>query len=69
MKNDRLGIAIGGEFRLRQAIEVQVRAKHQDALSAFTSEWLKAAIEEEIQREIKEEMNRVASPHCLWSSQ
>jgi hypothetical protein len=55
--------------RLREAIAVQVRRKHQDELSAATGQLQKAAIEEKIRREIKEQIKRVASPYSLWSSQ
>ena len=69
MKKDSLGIATGGEGRLRKAIEAQVRREHEDELSATTEHWQKVAIEEKIEREIKERMKQVASPHSLWSSQ
>ena len=68
MKNDRLGIAVGGKHRLQQAIEVHVRAKHQHELSVCTNESQKTAIEVKIQAEIKDELKRVASPYSLWSS-
>jgi len=54
---------------LRKAIEAQVRREHQDGLAAAADESQKSAIEEKIQRKIKEQMKRVASPYSLWSSQ
>ncbi len=69
MQENSSGIAAGGEGRLREAIETQVRREHQDELSATTEHWQKVAIEEKIEQEIKERMKRVASPHSLWSSQ
>jgi hypothetical protein len=69
MKTNAFGIATGGEQRLRESIAVQVRRKHQDELSAATGQLQKSAIEKKIQREIKEQMKRVASPYSLWNSQ
>jgi hypothetical protein len=63
------GITRGAERRLREATEAQVRREHQDELSAMSDHWQKAAIEDKIEREIKERLKRVASPHSLWSSQ
>ena len=51
-----LGIAEGGEDRLRQAIEAQVRREHLDELAATNDHWKKADIEEKIKREIKERL-------------
>ena len=62
-----LGIALGGEGRLRAAIKAEVRQEHQAELAAATGYWQRVAIEEKIQREIKERMERVASPDSLWS--
>ncbi|GEM_PF-5309285 len=68
MRIDRLGIAMGGEHRLRRAIEARVRQKHQKELAACASSSEKAALREKIHREIEEEMKRVASPYSVWSS-
>ncbi len=68
MKNDPLRIAVGGERRLRKAIEAQVRAKYHNELSACTQDSERARIEEKIRQEIEQEMKRVASPYSLWSS-
>ena len=68
MKKEFLGIATGGEHRLRKAVEAQVRREHEDELSAATKYWQKVAIEEKIEHEIKERMKQIASPHSLWSS-
>ena len=69
MKRNPVGITSGGELRLRVAIEAQVRREHRDELAAATDKSQKASIEQKIQRKIKEEMKRVASPYSLWSSQ
>ena len=69
MKRDSLGIAVGGERRLRKAIEAQVRREHEDELSATTEHWQKVAIEERIDREVQKRMKEVASRYSLWSSQ
>ena len=66
MKRNRFGIAEGGEQRLCEAIEAQVRREHDAELSAVTDDSQRAAIEEKIQREVKDEMKRVASPYSLW---
>ena len=68
MKVTQLGIAVGGERRLRKAVEAQVRQRHQEELAAATDHWQKVAIEEQIEREIEEEMQRVASPQSLWGT-
>ena len=68
MRSSRTEIAIGGERRLRKAVEAQVRAKHQAKLAACGDAAQKASVEEKIQREIAEEFKRVASPYSLWSS-
>ena len=68
MKKDSFGIAIGGEQRLRKAIEAQVRLEHQLELDAVTDESQKSAIEKKIQEEVKERMKQVASRYSLWSS-
>ena len=69
MKKDQMGIAVGGERRLRKAIEAQVRREHEAELSTAADHWQKVAIEEKIEREIKKRMKQVASPHSLWVSQ
>ena len=69
MKRNPVGITSGGEQRLHEAIEAQVRREHQDELAAATDKSQKASIEQKIQRKIKAEMKRVASPYSLWSSQ
>lgn len=54
--------------RLRQAVEEQVRAKHQIELASCANAAQKTAVEEKIRKEIAEEMKRVASPYSLWVS-
>jgi hypothetical protein len=68
MRMNSLGIAAGGERRLREAIEAQVRREHEEELAAATGHWEKAAVEAKIRREIKERLKRLASPHSLWSA-
>ena len=68
MNTDPSGIAAGGERRLRKAVEAQVRARHQADLAACTNGSRKAAIEEKIEREIRDEMKRLASPYSLWGA-
>src|SRR5205807_5101157 len=69
MKRNPVGITLGGEQRLHEAIEAQVRREHRDELAAATDKSQKASTEQKIQRKIKAEMKRVASPYSLWSSQ
>lgn len=70
MKNKKLlGIAEGGEDRLRQAIEAEVRAKHKRELSADMDVSQRNVVERKIREEIAEEMKRVASPYSLWASE
>ena len=45
-----------------------MRAKYQAELAACANEAQKSTVEEKIQREIVEELKRVASPYSLWSS-
>ena len=68
MSKDSLRIAVGGERRLRKAVEAQIRQAHQNELSRASDGAQRASIEEQIQREIQQEMKRVASPYSLWSS-
>jgi hypothetical protein len=53
MKRYSLGIATGGEHRLRKAIEAEVRREHEEELAATTDHWQKAALEAKIEEEIK----------------
>lgn len=69
MKKHSLGFVSDGERPMRTAIEAQVRREHEDELSATADYWQKVAIEEKMEREVKERMKRVASPYSLWSSQ
>jgi hypothetical protein len=59
MNKDQLRISAGGEQRLREAVEAQVRQAHQDELSRAADELQKARIEETIQQKIREELKRV----------
>jgi hypothetical protein len=49
-------------------MEAQIRAKYHTELSACISHRQRVTIEEKIQKEIKIEMKRVASPYSLWGS-
>jgi len=66
---DSLGIAKGGERRLRKIIEAQVRREHENELAATTEHWQKMAVEEKIEREIRQRMKQISSPQSLWISQ
>jgi len=68
MKSHQMGIAVGGEWRLRKATEARIRAKYQSELAAASDRQEKAAIERKMQQEIREEMKRIASPYSLWGS-
>ena len=68
MRKNPLGIATGGERRLRTAIQAEVRQEYQEALSRATDYWQQVAIEAEIRKEVKKRMKRAASPYSLWSS-
>ena len=57
-----------GERRLLKATEDRIRAKYEGELAAATDKQHKAAIEEKIEKEIREEMKRIASPYSLWGS-
>jgi len=67
MKRDLFGISIGGEQRLRKAVEIRIREQHRDELLAATDPPQKAAIEKRIKKEIGEQMKRLASPQSLWN--
>jgi len=61
-------IAVGGEERLRKATETRIRAKYERELGIAADNQRRAAIEEKIERELKKEMKRIASPYSLWAS-
>ncbi len=67
-KKPCFGIAVGGEIRLRQSVEAQVRARFERELAACTGELQRAEVERKIRHEVRAEMKRVASPYSLWSS-
>ena len=69
MKINPFGITEGGERRLQEAIEAQVRREHRDELAASTDKSEKIAIEEKIQQAAKQKMKRITSPYSLWYSQ
>jgi hypothetical protein len=64
-----LGISTGGEKRLRDAIEDQVRREHEAELAAAVEHWQKAAIEDKIAEEVLDRMRRLSSPQSLWMKQ
>ncbi len=68
MKTHALGIAEGGGERLRKAIELRVRKRHERELAATKDHWRRIGLEVRIRKEVKDEMRRVASPYSLWSS-
>jgi hypothetical protein len=61
------GISVGGEKRLRKAIEAELRHEYEKELAA-TDYGRRQAIEEKIKQEAEERLRRVASPFSLWSS-
>jgi hypothetical protein len=64
---NRTGIAVGGWWRLRKAIEAEVRREYQKTLSSVGF-WRRIAIEKEIRKEVQKRLRRKASPYSLWSS-
>ena len=73
MQRSSLPIVADGEHRLhaanRAAFESEVRDEYQERLKATTGYWERAAVEEEIEREIKARMKRLSpSPYSLLSS-
>ncbi len=68
MKRGSLPIVARGKKRLREAVEAQLRRTHHEELSKATNPLQKASVENTIQREIREEMKRVATPFSLWNS-
>jgi hypothetical protein len=66
MKRNPIAIAVGGEQRLRQAIEAEVRREHQAELDAAVGWWQKCAIKAKIRGKIKRRIENVASPYSLW---
>jgi hypothetical protein len=67
-KEHSFRIAVGGEARLREALEAKIRARYQRDLSWPSNREQKAEIEKKIQQELEQEMKRVASPYSLWGS-
>ena len=67
MRRHLLGIAEGGEERLREATEARIRAKYQREFTATTTSQQKAAIDEKVRQELRDEMKRIASPYSLWA--
>jgi hypothetical protein len=67
MKN-ALRISTGGEKRLRNAIEGQVRREHEAEIAAAIDHWQKRAIEDKIAQEIEDRMKSLASPQSLWAA-
>ena len=68
MSEKSLGIVSDGQRRLRGAVEAEIRGRYaKQASEATTAEQKRQVSEEQIQREINEEMKRVSSPYSLWS--
>ena len=53
---------------MRKATETRIRAKYERELGIAADNQRRAAIEEKIERELKKEMKRIASPYSLWAS-
>ncbi len=64
----KLGIAAGGEERLREATEAEVKREHQAELAAAKNSEQRAAIGNKIKQKIHERMKHQASPYSLWNS-
>ena len=58
---------MGGAWRLRKAIEAEVRREFEKELAAanFSQRWM---IQRKIRQEVKRRMRGVASPHSLYFS-
>lgn len=50
----------------RAAIEEQVRAKYAAELAATGGYWERVAIKRKIACEIKQQVQSLGSPYCLW---
>ena len=61
------GISAGGAWRLRKAIEAEVRREFEKELAAanFSQRWM---IQRKICQEVKRRMRGAASPHSLYFS-
>jgi hypothetical protein len=66
--NTNSGISEGGQERLRDAIEKQVRLEFQQELAAATEYWARAAVKKKITAEVERRMKEVASPQSLWGA-
>lgn len=66
MKNT--GISVGGESRLRKAIEAEVRREYAPELSATKGFLERLMIKEKIRKETKKRMSKAISPGALYSS-
>jgi len=53
MRKNPLGIATGGERRLRTAIQAEVRQEYQEALSRATDYWQQVASRQKFRRRLK----------------
>ena len=63
-----LQIAFGGEWRLWEAIEEQVRREFEAKLQAVAYDhWETVKVEREIQKEVQKRFKQVASPHSLYA--
>ena len=62
------GISVGGARRLRKAIEAEVRRDYEKDLGAASNFWQRMMIREEIKKEVKRQVESVASPHSLYFS-
>jgi len=58
-------IVSDGQWRFREAIRDQVRREHEQELAAATDYWQKVAVEDKINREVKERIKRMVSPYSL----
>jgi hypothetical protein len=66
MKNP--GISVGGESRLRKALEAEVQREYAQELSSAKGFFERLKVKEKIRSEIKKRMGQSTSPHALYSS-
>jgi hypothetical protein len=61
-------ISVGGSFRLRQAIEAEVRREFALELASAKNFFAKLAVEKKIWSEVKKRLRQTTSPHALYLS-
>lgn len=55
------------EFKAQQKeIEAAIRARYSTTLTGAKGFWARRRIEKQIQTEVRHELKKIGSPHCLW---